>query len=104
MADCTDGGKAMNNLFQDIKYGLRGLLRQPAFTIVAVCSLAIGIGANTAIFSTLLIAKMLYGVSATDPRTFAVIILLLMTVALMACLIPAWRAARVDPLVALRDE
>jgi putative ABC transport system permease protein len=51
-----------------------------------------------------LIEGLLFGVSATDPITFLVVALLLMSVALLACWIPARRAAKVDPIVTLRYE
>ncbi len=71
---------------------------------LALALLGVAIGLAGAYGLTRLMKSLLFGVSATDPLTFAAIALLLLVVATLACWVPARRAAKVDPLVAIRYE
>jgi predicted permease len=79
---------------------LRLVLRQGMRLAVA----GIGLGVVAALLVTRLIKTLLFDVSANDPATFAGVALLLALIAMLACWIPAQRAAKVDPLIALRHE
>jgi putative ABC transport system permease protein len=69
---------------------------------MAIAGLVLGVGAALAL--TRVMTGLLYEVTPTDPATFAAVISVLAVTALAACCGPAFRAARVDPLVALRCE
>ena len=75
---------------------LRGGLKLVAVGVV------IGLAGSLALSRVL--QSLLYGVGAHDPLVFTGIAVLLVAVAAFACLLPAWRATRIDPLVALRTE
>jgi putative ABC transport system permease protein len=94
------------------EFGIRmalGANRRDVFRLVfgqggRIILLGTGLGIVAALIITRLMTTLLYGISATDPLTFATVALLLALVALAACYIPARRATRVDPIVALRYE
>jgi putative ABC transport system permease protein len=79
---------------------LRMVIGQSALMVSA----GVGIGVGGALLLTRIMSGLLFGTSATDGWTFISIPLLLSAIALLAAYVPARRAARVDPLVALRHE
>jgi putative ABC transport system permease protein len=86
------GAKANDVLGMVVKRGM----------MLAGTGVAIGLAASLAL--TRLMKSLLFGVTATDALTFTAVPVLLAGIAFLACLLPAWRAAKVDPTVSLRYE
>jgi len=79
---------------------LRLIVGQGMFLVL----IGAGIGLALALAVTRVLKSLLFGISATDPLTFTIVVLVLVGVSLLACYLPARRAMKVDPLVALRYE
>ena len=69
---------------------------------LSIAGIALGVAAALAL--TRVVSKLLFGIAASDPATFLGVSLLLLLVALAACYVPARRAMRIDPILALREE
>ena len=88
---------ALGGTSRDIRFLV---LRQGMLPVV----MGLGLGLAASLAFNRLLQSQLFSVSSTDPATYAVTSIVLVAVALFACLIPARRAMRVDPVVALRHE
>jgi putative ABC transport system permease protein len=82
----------------------RDVLRMIVGQGMAMTAAGTAVGMVSALLAARLMSSLLFGVSAADPVTFTAIPILLAAVAFVACYVPARRATRVDPLVALRTE
>jgi putative ABC transport system permease protein len=80
------------------------VLRLVLVEAMSLVGIGILMGIPVALLCSQWIASLLYGLKASDPVSLLVVVLTLGVVATLASLIPAWRATRVDPLIALREE
>jgi ABC-type antimicrobial peptide transport system permease subunit len=70
---------------------------------MVLVSIGLALGITAAVALRQVVAKELYGVSALDPAVLAVVVVLLAAVALIACVVPARRALKVDPVIVLSE-
>jgi predicted permease len=82
----------------------RDVLRLVVNQGMQLASVGLVVGLAASLFLTRLLSSLLFAVSTTDPVTYAVVALMLVAIALLACFIPARRATKVDPMIALRQE
>lgn len=80
------------------------ILQLVVFRAAGLAAIGLGIGLAISLAGSRIIARFLFGVSATDPITLAAACLIILLVAVTASLVPALRAAEVDPAIALRAE
>jgi hypothetical protein len=92
-ATCKEKGNVRSS---GAKHRLQHTHKSKGFTVTAVLTLAFLVGRT--------MQSTLYGVGTMDTRAFGAIVAVLLAAALQACFLPAWRASRVEPVVALRDE
>jgi ABC-type antimicrobial peptide transport system permease subunit len=82
----------------------RQILRSVIGEGLRLTLVGLAIGAGLSLLSGRALASVLFGVRPTDPSTYAGVVAVLAAASLVACYIPAWRASRVDPMEALRQE
>jgi putative ABC transport system permease protein len=80
------------------------VLRMVVWRGMSLALIGVALGVSVALAVTRIMKSLLFEVSATDPTTFAQIVLLLVVIAMVATYIPARRATKIDPLQALRHE
>jgi ABC-type antimicrobial peptide transport system permease subunit len=83
---------------------IRDVLRQVMGEGVRIVAIGIALGIALALTAGRLVSSLLYGVEPSDPAVLLLVTASLLLVAMLAALLPAWRAARVDPVTALREE
>jgi ABC-type antimicrobial peptide transport system permease subunit len=106
------GGMSFSVVIRSRELGVRMALGASSGTVLrlvarqgmALVLLGVAIGVGGALGLTRLIASQLYAVRATDPSAFSLAVLVLVATALLAILVPALRATRLDPVAALREE